>query len=122
MEVVELSFTKDDIEKTKEVLEDLFEICQSSPNFLKKVFPRVTSILSKVRDINDDDYDNLKIEALDCLVSFIITYNDLVKTDDSLRMIIDLIFKNMIEIEDDIPSDWMSPPDGFNDDLFDSDD
>ncbi len=78
LEVVELSFTKDDTEKTKEVLENLFEICQSSPNFLKKVFPRVMSILSKVRDINDDDYDNLKIEALDCLVSFVVTYNDLI--------------------------------------------
>jgi hypothetical protein len=122
LEVVELSFNKDDSEKTKEVLEDLFEICQSSPNFLKKVFPRVMTILSKVRDINDDEYDNLKIEALDCLVSFVITYNDLIQKDDALRMIIDLIFKNMIEIEDDIPTEWMSPPDGFNDDLFDSDD
>lgn len=28
----------------------------------------------------------------------------------------------MVELDDEISQDWMSPPDGFNDDLFDSDD
>ena len=28
----------------------------------------------------------------------------------------------MIELDDEITQDWMSPPDGFNDDLFESDD
>lgn len=37
-------------------------------------------------------------------------------------MIVDLIFKNLLEIEDEISDEWKSPPDGFNDDLFDSDD
>lgn len=28
----------------------------------------------------------------------------------------------MIEIEDEVPQDWASPPDGFNDDLLEDDD
>ncbi len=71
MDFVELTFNKGDFDKTKDVLGELFEVCQTSPNFLKKAFPRVLTILSKVRDIKEDDYDNMKIEALDCLVSFI---------------------------------------------------
>lgn len=69
---------------------------------MKKAFPRVVTILSKVRDLSEDEIDNLKIESLDCLVSFITTYPDLVTNDESLKVIINLVFKNMVELDDEI--------------------
>lgn len=34
----------------------------------------------------------------------------------------ELIFNNMVEIEDEVTPEWISPPDGFNDDCLEDDD
>lgn len=122
MDFVELIISKNDIDKIKDILKEFFEICNSSPNFLKKVFPRIVNILSKLRDLNTEDEGDLKVEALDCLVNFVICYPDLVAQDESLKVLINLIFKNMVELDEEISQEWMSPPDGFNDDLYQTDD
>ena len=78
--------------------------------------------MSKVRDIDFDDDNNIKIESVECLLNLIIRYQDLVKTDQQFIPIIELIFKNMLELENEISEEWSCPPDGFNDDLVESDD
>lgn len=78
--------------------------------------------MSKVRDIDFDDDNNIKIESVECLLNLISRYQDLVKTDQQFIPIIELIFKNMLELENEISEEWSCPPDGFNDDLVESDD
>ena len=44
-------------------------------------------------------------------------------TDQSiLDSVTQLVIKNMIEINEEVSQEWMSPPDGFNDDLIEDDD
>ncbi len=42
--------------------------------------------------------------------------------DPTLKKILDMIFKNMLEINNNQIEEWSSPPDGFNDDLVEDDD
>jgi hypothetical protein len=42
--------------------------------------------------------------------------------DACLKRVLDLVFKNMLEISSSNFEDWCSPPDGFNDDLEEDDD
>lgn len=63
------------------------------------------------------------MESVECLVNVIEKYPDLVEKDDNtLRKVVELIFKNMVEIEDQISPEWASPPAGFNDDCLEDDD
>jgi hypothetical protein len=78
--------------------------------------------MTKVRDLDLDDDWNTKIESVDCLVSMVSRYTDLVKDDAQFVPVIELIFKNMLELDNEIAPEWGCPPDGFNDDLIESDD
>lgn len=78
--------------------------------------------MEKVRSLDQDVNSNLKIESVECLVNVIEKYPDLVDNKQILTQVIELIFKNMIEIEDEVPQEWATPPDGFNDDCLEDDD
>lgn len=39
-----------------------------------------------------------------------------------MTQVIELVFKNMIEIDEEVSDDWKSPPEGFNDDCLEDDD
>ena len=56
------------------------------------------------------------------MVNVIEKYPDLGEQGNFLTQVIELIFKNMIEIDDEVSDDWKSPPDGFNDDCLEDDD
>lgn len=64
----------------------------------------------------------MKIESVESLVNVIERYPELADDKTILTQVVELIFKNMLEIEDEVTSEWMSPPDGFNDDLIEDDD
>lgn len=64
----------------------------------------------------------MKIEAVDCLINFVRNYPDLAQKKEQIVPLLEIIFKNMLEIEDEVNQEWCSPPDGFNDDLVESDD
>ena len=56
--------------------------------------------MSKVRDMNLDDDQNIKMEAVECLVNFVEQYPDLAKNAEQITPLVEIIFKNMLEIED----------------------
>lgn len=122
LNVIEQVFIKNDIDLLKKTLSILFDVCSYSPNFIKKYFQQILIVMTKVRDIDFDDDNNIKIESVECLLNFISRYPDLVKNDQQFIPIIELIFKNMLELENEISEEWSCPPDGFNDDLVESDD
>lgn len=103
-------------------MSQLFDVCAYSPNFLKKYYPQILIVMSKIRDLNLDDDQNMKIESVECLINFVTAYPDLVKTKEQITPLIEIIFKNMLELDDEISQEWKCPPDGFNDDLVESDD
>lgn len=70
-----------------------------------------------------DDNLNMKIEAVQALVNMVERYLDLLeKNEQRMNNLIELIFKNMLELENQVEPEWASPPDGFNDDCLEDDD
>lgn len=78
--------------------------------------------MSKVRDIPDQNDSNTKIESVESLVNVIERYPELAQDENTLKSVVELVFKNMLEIDDEVEEEWMSPPEGFNDDLIEDDD
>lgn len=78
--------------------------------------------MSKVRDIPDQTDSNTKIESVESLVSVIERYPEIADNKEVLKSVVELIFKNMLEIDDEIPEEWAKPEEGFNDDLIEDDD
>ena len=63
------------------------------------------------------------MESVECLVKVVLKYDDILNADPSILIkILELIFNNMLEIEDEISKEWAVPPDGFNDNLVEDDD
>jgi hypothetical protein len=56
--------------------------------------------MSSVRENEKDPNSNLTIESVESLVNMIERYPELSKNQQNLKSVIELIFKNMIEIED----------------------
>ena len=59
---------------------------------------------------------------MESLVNVLERYPELAENQEILKSVVELIFKNMLEIEDEVEEDWMKPPDGFNDDIIEDDD
>jgi hypothetical protein len=78
--------------------------------------------MSKVRDIPDQNDSNTKIESVESLVNVVERYPELASNEATLKSVVELIFKNMLEIEDEVQEEWMKPAEGFNDDLIEDDD
>lgn len=79
--------------------------------------------MSQLREMPGDDNLNMKIEAVQALVNMVERYLDLLeKNEQRMNNLIELIFKNMLELENQVEPEWASPPDGFNDDCLEDDD
>ena len=44
----------------------------------------------------------MKIEAVDCLINFVRNYPDLAQKKEQIVPLLEIIFKNMLEIEDEV--------------------
>lgn len=58
--------------------------------------------MSKVRDIPDQNDSNTKIESVESLVNVIERYPELASDEATLKSVVELVFKNMLEIEDEV--------------------
>lgn len=115
--------TNNNEDQIKELMGKLIDVCLVSPHFVKRKFNDLIHVMGRVRELDPDQNSNLKVESVECLVNVIEKYQDLVEKDDNtLRKVVELIFKNMVEIEDQISPEWASPPAGFNDDCLEDDD
>ncbi len=113
-----------DEESIKKINSKIFDVCQTIPSYFKKLTPDLVIVMSKARELDNDPNSSLKSESVESLIFILERYPEIVKQNNAelLKQIIELIFKNMIEIEDEINDEWKSPPDGFNDDLIEDDD
>ena len=101
----------------------LYDVCETEPLFLKKHFDDLIAVMAGVRAFDDDPESSLKSESVDCLILMAERYPDLVVNNfPRLQRVVELVFLNMMAIEDDIQPEWASPHDGFNDDLDEDDD
>lgn len=123
LESVILILDKKDEDSLKNTIGKIFDVCQFSPAFFKKRFDDLITVMTRVRDFPVDSNSNLKIQSLETLVFMLESYPELLENNQNkLTQVVELIFKNMIEIEDEVDEEWMSPPAGFNDDMEEDDD
>lgn len=120
--IVKVLATKDE-EDLQTCLGNLFDVCESEPLFMKNSLDDMITVLASVRAFDSDPDSSLKTESVECLVLLVERYPVLVKENGMrLTRIVELIFMNMMDIDDTVPAEWASPADGFNDDLEGDDD
>lgn len=112
-----------DEERLTSVTSFVCDMCESEPSFLKQSFDELAAIMQHVRGATTDSESSLKSESVEALVFILERFHGLAK-EKPKRVLdtLELIFQNMMEIEDDVNPEWSSPPDGFNDDMQEDDD
>jgi hypothetical protein len=111
---------EDDLQR---VIGSVYDVCESEPAFIKPHFDQLLASMALVRSFQADPDSALKTESVECLIFLVERYPKMVADNPArLHKILELVFHNMMEIEDEVPAEWMSPPDGFNDDFEEDDD
>ena len=62
------------------------------------------------------------MESVECIINMAENHPDLLKDEQILHKILELVFLNMMDINNDNIEEWSTPADGFNDDLVEDDD
>ena len=115
--------SKNDIDLLNNEIGQIFDICEKYPGYFKKIFPNLLKVMTDIINIcNYDENSNLKIQSVESLIFCVERYGDLFNEESIKKQVVELVFKVMLDIEDDISDDWKSPPDGFNEDLEEDDD
>lgn len=69
----------------------------------------------KIIENTDFTNDTLRLQPLEFLVTMVERIPSLVKKDEAvLRALLEVIFKVMIDIDDEVDESWMRPKDGFS--------
>jgi hypothetical protein len=100
------------------VLEDSLvefnEIAEIEPKFFQKYFKDLFIQLSRVVGKNDFANITIRHQPLEFFVTVVERRPSVVKKDtETLKALLDLIFKLMIDIDEDIDESWMRPKEGF---------
>lgn len=110
-------------DRIQDCIGSVYDMCEAEPAFFKSHFAELLSVMSVVRSASSDPDSALKTESVECLVFLVERFPKLITADQQLLLgLLDLIFKNMMEIDSEVPAEWCSPPDGFNDDFEEDDD
>ena len=114
---------QNDIDSLNSAINQVFSICENEPSFFKPYFKDMVILMAKVREYAvKEEEKNLQIEAIECLILILEKYPKLAKEGNNLNGTLEQIFLNMLQIPEEVPEEWCSPPEGFNDDIEENDD
>lgn len=99
-----------------DVLSGFCDIAEAEPKFFKKSFEVMTKAFSEfVYNKNVDD-QNLKESASEVLILVLERLPSLAKNNkELLGQVLQIIFYNMVQIDEEIDPEWASPKEGFSD-------
>ena len=110
-----------DVDNLKISLFALSNLAQFQPAMLKKSFRDITILMSKIiennilmskiiENKNLEDDKNLREVAFEVIVSIIESHHEVIsKDEETLKGLINSIFKYAMEMEDDIDDKWLTP-------------
>jgi len=75
----------------------------------KKHFSDIFILMGKLIEKKDVISDNIRELAFEIILSLIEKYPKLIDDSGKLKILIELIFKYALEIEDEIPNEWLNP-------------
>ena len=114
--VLKKALEMDDEVVLKDGLIEFNEIAEIEPKFFQSKFKEIFDELSPI--VLKNDFANIQIRQLpiEFFVTVIERIPNIAKKDQNLLVsLIDIIFKLMIDIDDDIPESWLRPKEGFKD-------
>lgn len=112
--VVDKAIKEDDETILEDALIEFNEIAEIEPKFFRKNFKDLFLHFSPI--VGKSDFTNLTIrhQPIEFFVTVIERQPSIVKKDvETLKAVLDVIFKLMIDIDSDIDESWMRPKEGF---------
>jgi len=112
--VISAAMEADDETVLADALVEFNELAECEPMFFK---PHMKDIYTRIKPIvmhQDFANQNIRHQPLEFIVSLIERIPSVVKKDiELLKDILELVFRLMIDIDDDIEAEWLSPKEGF---------
>lgn len=108
------AFQADDEVILEDVLVEFNEIAEIEPKFFRKDFKDLFTMFQPIVAKNDYANNTIRHQPVEFAVTVVERIPSLVKKDqETLKVLLDLIFKLMIDIDEDVDESWMKPKDGF---------
>lgn len=115
-------FVDNDEDSLVESLGSFAEIIETEPKFFKKDVDNFFDLLIKIRNVKDLDH-GVKDQCLEITTSFCQRFPEILKSSqERLKKIVEMVFTHMMEISDEVDEEWKNPPDGFDEELAETDD
>lgn len=101
-----------------EALSMFTDISEAEPKFFKKHFQETFDTMYIISINKNIEESGIKKMATELIVSIVERLPSLIrKNPDNLRKLFEMIFSQMILIEDEIEEEWMKPKEGYNEDF-----
>ena len=105
---------EDDETVLEDALVEFNEMAEIEPKFFRKHFKDLFLAFSQIVAKNDYTNSTIRHQPVEFFVTVVERIPTVVKKDiDTLKALLDMIFKLMIDIESDIEESWMRPREGF---------
>lgn len=90
------------------------EIAEIEPKFFRKHFKQLFQAFQPIVANKDFTNSAIRHQPVEFAVTIVERLPNLVKKDiETLKEMLDLIFKLMIDIDEDVEESWMKPKEGF---------
>ncbi|EAR88916.3 importin protein (macronuclear) [Tetrahymena thermophila SB210] len=102
----------------EEILIVFTDIAETEPKFFKEHFEYLFSTIWKVNMEHEDVETDVKHMGTETIISLIQRLPQIVRKNPAyISRLIEMIFKHMIEIDEEITDEWKKPAEGFNEDI-----
>jgi hypothetical protein len=104
----------DDETVLEDTLVEFNEMAEIEPKFFRKNFRDIFTALSAIVAKNDYTNNTIRHQPVEFFVTIVERIPNIVKNDvELLKSLLDLVFKLMIDIDEDIEESWLRPKEGF---------
>jgi hypothetical protein len=106
----------DEEKNLEDALVQFNELAEVEPNFFKGYFSELFQGLKPIVERNDFCNPTIRHQPLEFLVTLIERIPSVIKKDNNvmLQELLDVTFKLMIDIDEDIEQEWLSPKPGHS--------
>ena len=105
---------QDDETVLEDALVEFNEIAEIEPKFFRKYFKDLFTAFHPIVAKSDYTNNTIRHQPIEFFVTVVERVPSLVKKDqETLKALMDLVFKIMIDIDEDIDDSWMKPKEGF---------
>lgn len=115
--------TTNDTEDLEQAFAFIIDLADVEPSFFKNEIDQWIEIAAKMRGLESESDSIFKTQGIEFIIPIIEAFPNLVTSNlKRLTDITNIIVQNMLEVSDEVSSEWQNPPEGFNDELEEQDD